>query len=149
MWKYDCYQILENTVDKTKKHNNSPNTIGTHITGLAMNSTFHSASGKEEKAKSGKETLSRETGRRKVGPWVPSRILAQSLDLMPKSKCLNCCCCCPRAQANPVLRNHPHPCLNRSRQLPPGGTKLQPGEGQFELGSRNPGTLVCYTGWVL
>lgn len=58
MWKYDWYQILENTVDKTKKHSNSPNTIGTHITGLAMNSTFHSASGKEEKAKTGKETVS-------------------------------------------------------------------------------------------
>lgn len=52
--------------------------------GLAMNSALHLAP-VEEKAKSGKETLSQETGRQKVGPWVPSMILAQFLDLMPKA----------------------------------------------------------------
>lgn len=108
--------------------------------GLAINSTLHSAP-VEEKVKPEKETLSQESGSRRVGPWVPSMIPAQSLDLISEASVwiASCCCFYSRAQSQ---GSELSPFL--FKQWPPGGTKPQPG-GQFGLICRIPGTLlVCY-----
>lgn len=106
---------------------------------LAINSNPHSAP-VEEKVKPEKETLSQESGSRSVGPWVPSMILAQSLDLMPEASVW--IAAVAASILEPKHGSESSPFL--FKQWPPGGTKPQPG-GQFGLISRILGTLLaCY-----